>query len=115
MSNPQEPNVEITKDVLAGIAGIAMESVKGVAPAVPPVKVGEVFAGRRRGINVSRTGQAVTIDVTVNVCYGKSIPEVAREVQQVVCDNIELMTGLNVKAVNVTVQGIILPEAEAHA
>ncbi|HEX2863745.1 MAG TPA: Asp23/Gls24 family envelope stress response protein [Deinococcales bacterium] len=114
MSNPQEPSLEISRDVLAGIAGIAMEGVKGVVPAVPPVKVGEVLAGRRKGINVSRAGQSVTIDVSVNVRYGQSIPDVAREVQQAVCDNVELMTGLSVKAVNVTVQGILLPEAEAH-
>jgi uncharacterized alkaline shock family protein YloU len=102
--------VEINKDVLIGIAGIALEGVKGVTPVTPPVKVGEVLAGKRlKGINVNRDGSNVTVDLTVNVDYGLEIPAVAREVQRVVAENIEVMTSLNVKAVNVTIQGIVLP------
>ncbi len=102
--------VEINKDVLIGIAGIALEGVKGVTPVTPPVKVGEVLAGKRlKGINVNRDGNNVTVDLTVNVDYGLEIPAVAREVQRVVAENIEVMTSLNVKAVNVTIQGIVLP------
>ncbi len=102
--------VEINKDVLIGIAGIALEAVKGVTPVTPPVKVGEVLAGKRlKGINVNRDGSNVTVDLTVNVDYGLEIPAVAREVQRCVAENIEVMTSLNVKAVNVTIQGIVLP------
>lgn len=102
--------VEINKDVLIGIAGIALEGVKGVTPVTPPVKVGEVLAGKRlKGINVNRDGNNLTVDLSVNVDYGLEIPNVAREVQRCVAENIEVMTGLNVKAVNVTIQGIVLP------
>ncbi len=102
--------IDINKDVLIGIAGIALEGVKGVTPVTPPVKVGEVLAGKRlKGINVNRDGNNLTVDLTVNVDYGLEIPNVAREVQRCVAENIEVMTGLNVKAVNVTIQGIVLP------
>jgi uncharacterized alkaline shock family protein YloU len=109
-------SVDISKDVLVGITGIAIESVKGAAPVTPPVKVGEVFTGRRaKGITVQRDGNTVTVDLTVNVDYGRAIPEVARELQQAVSDNIEVMTGLSVRAVNVTVQAVCLPPESADA
>ena len=108
--------VDISKDVLVGIAGIALESVQGVTPVVPPVRVGEVLAGRRlRGINVQRDGSSVVVDLSVNVEYGGVIPDLARAVQQAVAENIELMTGLNVRAVNVTVQSVTVPHENANA
>jgi uncharacterized alkaline shock family protein YloU len=36
----------------------------------------------------------------------------AKKVQRIVAENIEVMTGLNVKAVNVTVQSVVLPASE---
>lgn len=105
--------VNIAKDVIVGIANIALESVKGATPVNPPVNVGEVLAGKRqKDISVTRTGSDVTVDVSVNVDYGKVVPEVAKEVQRAVAENIQVMTGLNVKAVNVTVQSIVLPASE---
>lgn len=102
--------IDINKDVLIGIAGIALEGVRGVTSVTPPVKVGEVLAGKRlKGINVNRDGNNLTVDLSVNVDYGLEIPTVAREVQRTVAENIEVMTSLNVRAVNVTIQGIVLP------
>ena len=102
--------VDISKDVLTGIASIAIEGVKGVTPVTPPVKMGEFLTGKRlKGINIARDGSSVIVDLSVNVDYGRAIPEAALEVQKVVAENIEVMTGLNVRAVNVTVQSIVLP------
>jgi uncharacterized alkaline shock family protein YloU len=111
-----EPNaleVEISRDVLVGISSIALEGIRGVTPVTPPVNVGEILAGKRlKGINVTREGAAVTVDISVNVDYGLAIPDVARKVQRVVAENVEVMTGLSVKAVNVTVQSVVLPASE---
>ena len=108
-------DVDISQDVIVGIAGIALESVRGVSPVAPPARVGEVLAGRRlKGITVQRDGSSVAVDLSVNVEYGRAFPEVAREVQRAVCENIELMTGLSVRAVNVTVQGVTLPPEPAR-
>ena len=83
---------------------------RSVTPVTPPVKMGEFLAGKRlKGINIARDGASVIVDLSVNVDYGRAIPEAALEVQKVVTENIEVMTGLNVRAVNVTVQSIVLP------
>jgi uncharacterized alkaline shock family protein YloU len=106
--------VDINKDVLTGIASIALEGVQGVVPVAPPMQIGEFFSGKRlKGINVTRDNSHVTVDLVVNVDYGRVIPDVAKEVQRAVTENIEVMTGLSVNAVNVTVQGVVLPVA-AH-
>jgi uncharacterized alkaline shock family protein YloU len=102
--------VDINKDVLTGIASIALEGVQGVVPVTPPMQIGEFFTGKRlKGINVTRDAQSVTVDLTVNVDFGRAIPDIAKEVQRAVTENIEVMTGLTVNAVNVTVQGVVVP------
>jgi uncharacterized alkaline shock family protein YloU len=106
-------DVDINKDVLTGIANIALEGVQGVVPVAPPMQIGEFFSGKRmKGIQVSRDGDSVQVDLSVNIDYGRVIPDVAKEVQRTVAENIEVMTGLSVKAVNVTVQGIVLPAVQ---
>ncbi len=103
-------DVDINKDVITGIASIALEGVQGVVPVSPPLQLGEFFNGKRlKGINVSRDGNHVVVDLSVNIDYGRVIPDVAREVQRTVAENIEVMTGLSVQSVNVTVQGVVLP------
>jgi uncharacterized alkaline shock family protein YloU len=107
---PKNLDVEINKDVITGIASIALEGVQGVVPVTPPLQLGEFFNGKRlKGINVSREGNTVVVDLSVNMDYGRVIPEVAKEVQRTVAENIEVMTGLSVSSVNVTVQGVVLP------
>ncbi len=107
-------DVDINKDVLTGIANIALEGVQGVVPVAPPMQIGEFFSGKRmKGIQVSRDGDAVQVDLSVNIDYGRVVPDVAKEVQRTVAENIEVMTGLTVRAVNVTVQGIVLPSPSA--
>jgi uncharacterized alkaline shock family protein YloU len=75
--------------------------------------VGEILAGKRlKGINVTRDPAGVTVDISVNIDYGLVIPDLAKKVQRVVAENVEVMTGLSVKAVNVTVQSVVLPASE---
>jgi uncharacterized alkaline shock family protein YloU len=103
-------DVDINKDVITGIASIALEGVQGVVPVSPPLQLGEFFNGKRlKGVSVSRDGSNVVVDLSVNIDYGRVIPDVAKEVQRTVAENIEVMTGLSVQSVNVTVQGVVLP------
>jgi uncharacterized alkaline shock family protein YloU len=105
--------VEISRDVLVGISSIALEGIRGVTPVTPPVNVGEILAGKRlKGINVTRDPAGVTVDISVNIDYGLVIPDLAKKVQRIVAENVEVMTGLSVKAVNVTVQSVVLPASE---
>ncbi|UBV43665.1 Asp23/Gls24 family envelope stress response protein [Deinococcus taeanensis] len=109
------PEVEISKNVLMDIAATTLDGIEGTEVAAAALKVGEVLRnqnpGRKaRALRVSREGNDVTVDVGLNVEYGRNLNATAEKVQQAVCENIELMTGLKVRAVNVTVQNVCLPK-----
>ena len=108
-------DVEISKSVLTDIAATTLEGIEGIEVAAAPLKVNEVLrqqgsARRSRALRVTREGQNVTVDVGLNVEYGRSLVGLARQAQTAVCENIELMTGLKVRAVNVSVLGVTLPK-----
>lgn len=59
-----------------------------------------------RGIRISRDEDEILIDLYLIVRYGISIPSVAWDVQEKVKQVVETLTGLQVSAVNIHVQGI---------
>lgn len=110
--------VEISKSVLLDIAATTLEGIEGTEISSAPIKVGEVLrnqqgARRPRALKVTREGNDVTVDVGLNVDYGRNLVTVSQQAQRAVCENIELMTGLKVRAVNITVQGVCLPKGSA--
>lgn len=118
-ASPHQPDdtpveLEISQDVLYGIAQLATESVAGLTSASPPARMGELLTGRRaKGIAITREEGGLTIDLHVRVRYGLAIPKVAAEVQRAVREAVASMTGIEVRSVNVTVDAVDLPEAEA--
>src|SRR6476469_8035492 len=109
------PEVEISKHVLLDIASTTLDGIEGASVAPATLKVGEVLrpqanARRPRALRVTREGGDVTVDVGLNVDYGLNLVALSQQAQRAVRENIELMTGLNVKAVNVTVQNVCLPK-----
>lgn len=103
--------LEISPDVLFGIAQLALDGIEGVVAVAPPARMGEFLTGRRaKGISVTRSGNSVTVDLNVRVEYGQRIPQLAAEAQRVVREAVASMTGLEVASVNVTVESIDLPE-----
>jgi uncharacterized alkaline shock family protein YloU len=59
-----------------------------------------------RGIKISQENLEVTVDINLIIRYGIKIPEVAWNVQENVKNEIETMTELKVKAVNIFIQGV---------
>lgn len=59
-----------------------------------------------KGIKVSQSDDTVEVDVHVIVEYGCKIPAVAWDIQENVKGEITNITGINVKAVNIHVQGV---------
>ncbi len=126
--------LEISKNVLTDIATSTLERIEGLSIAVAtprPGKLGEAFseslsgslgslgAGempssrRPRALKITREGQSVSLEVGVNIEYGKNLHKLAQQAQSALQENIELMTGLKVKAVNITVQNLSLPAPSA--
>ena len=107
----QTEKIEISNDVIAVIAGVAVSEVQGVAGMSGGFAGGisEVLSGKKnlaKGIKVDKNENKVKIDVNIIVEYGTRIPDVAFEIQNRVKKSVENMTGLKVSEVNVHVQGV---------
>lgn len=106
-----ESGIEISNDVIAVIAGVAVSEVQGVASMSGGFAGGitEVLSGKKnlaKGIKVEKTENVAKIDVNIIVEYGSRIPDVAFEIQNRVKKAVEGMTGFKVEEVNVHVQGV---------
>lgn len=107
----ENEGIQISNDVVAVIAGVAVSEVPGVAGMAGSFAGGisEVFSGKKnlaKGIKVEVLDTEAKIDVNIIVEYGSRIPEVAFEIQNRVKKAVENMTGLKVEEVNVHVQGV---------
>ena len=104
-----EDDINISEDVVATIAGMAAQEVKGVA-SMSANGLGEMFGRKTKGVKVQVGAKDTVIDISITVEYGARIPDIAWEVQNKVKTQVESMTGLNVVSVNVKVQGVNMPK-----
>lgn len=106
--------VKIASDVVAVIAGLAANEIEGVHSMVGNItneiieKLG--MKTMSKGVKVALAGNAVHVDITINMMYGYSIPEISKQVQERVSQQIESMTGLIVPEVNVRIAGVSLED-----
>lgn len=115
----ENEGIQISNDVVAVIAGVAVSEVPGVAGMAGGFAGGitEVLSGKKnlaKGIKVEVTGNEAKIDVNIIVEYGSRIPDVAFEIQNRVKKAVESMTGLKVEEVNVHVQGVNTDSAKGE-
>ena len=107
----ENEGIQISNDVIAVIAGVAVSEVQGVSSMAGGFAGGisEVLSGKKnlaKGIKVDKEENKVKIDVNIIVEYGTRIPDVAFEIQNRVKKAVEGMTGFKVEEVNVHVQGV---------
>ena len=68
-------------------------------------------ASRTRGLSVDVGERQTAADITINVEYGRSIPQVTQAVRERIIERVQNLTGLEVTEVNVQVNDVILPES----
>lgn len=102
-------DVRISDEVVANIAVIAAKEVEGVAGVAG--KSGELITKSAvknfgKSVRVEMCERLVSVDMTLIMKYGYSLPETASLVQDRVKNAVESMTGLEVADVNVRIEGI---------
>lgn len=112
-----DTNLNISEDVIGIIAGLAASEVEGIAGMTLGFVDGinQILGGNKKyskGVKIELEGKKVTIDLYVNVKYGVRIPDIAWAAQNAVKSAVENMTGLDVIAVNINVQGITFDKKE---
>lgn len=100
-------SINYANDVIAKIAALAADEIEGVV-GMTGGSLSDMLGMKNltKGIKVTLADRVATIDLSMIVEYGSKIHEVCKNVQANVKKAIENMTGLDVGAVNVNVQGI---------
>src|SRR5258708_27107290 len=103
--------ITISSDAIAQIVGETARECYGVVGMAARSPVGRLLGRRERstqGIQIAResNGDAVTIDLHVVVEYGLNLAEVASTVRNRVSYEVERLTGLSVRAVEVHIDDV---------
>ena len=93
-------NIHISEEVLAGIAAAAALEVEGVSGLAANLgsDIAELLGKKNlaKGVRVQMEDEKVTVDLSILMAYGHTIPEVGRAVQDGVKNAVESMTGLEI-------------------
>ena len=102
--------VQIADEVVAIIAGLAATEIEGVAYMAGNITnelVGKLgMKNLSKGVKVDVLDTSVSVDLTLTMEYGYSIPDVCVQVQERVKSAMDNMTGLSVIDVNVKIAGV---------
>ncbi|SEM39734.1 Uncharacterized conserved protein YloU, alkaline shock protein (Asp23) family [Ligilactobacillus sp. WC1T17] len=111
-------DVSIAPEVIEVIIGIATSQVEGVYSMRGSLKnsLSELLGkkNRGRGVKLENGDNGLNVDVYVFLNYGVAVPQVAREIQDKVRQQVLFMTGLEISGVDVHICGVI-PEKEQPA
>jgi len=103
-------SIQIHKKVIGEIAAAALGEIDGVhlAPKDLLNQFLEILGQKNcPGIDVTvDKNDQVTIELKVTIRYGINIPDIARQIQDVVRLAVEKTTDIHLREVNVNVQGI---------
>ena len=102
-------NIQIHDDVISMIAHEAAKKVPGVLELSGSFVDGiaGMIGKKDRGIKVEKENEDIrSIDLTVILEFGVSIPEICHQLQTSVKQTVEDMTGKDIYAVNVSVAGV---------
>jgi len=102
--------IKIHKNVIASIAAIASGEIEGVKSIGKDFRSGILeLWGKKVLCNIKvvidKNGE-VWVEIPLIIKYGYNIPDVADKVQENVRNALEKMTNLNIKDININVQGI---------
>ena len=102
--------VHIADEVVAIVAGLAATEVEGVASMAGHItnelvsKLG--MKNLSRGVRVTVLEGVVTVDLNLNIEYGRNVLEVSKKVQEKVKSSIENMTGVEVADVTIRIVSV---------
>ncbi|MEQ7093278.1 Asp23/Gls24 family envelope stress response protein [Enterococcus gallinarum] len=120
MENEQAASVETAsltfeEKVLQTIVGVALASIDGLISAD-----GKFFSSMTEdladqsnvtsGIEVEVGKEQVAIDLEVIVAYGKDIPRLFAQIQEIVLQEVSWLTALEVKEINIRIVDVVKQE-----
>lgn len=115
---PALGKIEVAPQVLEIIVGIAASQTEGVARMRGSLanSVTELLGRKEqhgKGVKLVFDGDELAVDVYVYLNYGVAVPKVALAIQDSVKQQLLFMTDLDLREVNVHVEGVIPEKADA--
>ena len=102
--------VNISDEVIAVVASLAASGVDGVFDMSSGVagSFAELLGMKNlaKGVKIIKNDDKITLYLSIIVEYGCKIPDVSWNIQSKVKSEVEAMTGLEVEAVNIGIDGI---------
>ena len=102
--------IRIHKNVIASIASLATTEIEGVKRIGGDFKSGLMELIGKKTISAIKVeinkNEEVKVSIPLIIRYGFNIPDIANKVQENVRMNLERMTNLSIKDIDVNVQGI---------
>ena len=99
--------VKIADEVVTGLAATDVDGVASMEGNITNELVSKLgVKNLSKGVKVTVLEGVVTVDLTLNIEFGKNILEVSKKVQDKVKSSIENMTGLEVADVNIRIAGV---------
>ena len=108
-------SIQISEEVVASVAAAAVLEVEGVCGLSSNISsdIAEMLGVKSLSKGIRLTADedgSLKIDCNVAVNFGQSVFSIAKCVQETVKANVESITGLNVRQVNVNICAISLPK-----
>ncbi|MDR2686606.1 MAG: Asp23/Gls24 family envelope stress response protein [Oscillospiraceae bacterium] len=101
--------IEVSQDYFSEIVGSAVTGCFGVA-GIAGGRQGPLRARGPQGVRIYRDGPGLSVDLRILVTYGLNISAVVRSIHSRVAYTVEGATGLEVRKVNVFVDGMLHPD-----
>lgn len=104
--------IKIHGNVVSSIvrrAALSIEGISRLAGSSFVDNIAEIVGSRKihdRAIDIEINEDKVAIEIKVNLIFGYNVPEIAAQVQSVIIEEVEKVTGMTVTSVNVIIQEI---------
>jgi len=115
--NQQEPTNELSfeEKVIETIIAAALASVDGLISLNGQFITDETKALEKQeqvasGINVEVGKEEIAVDLEVVVLYGKDMPKLFGQVQEIVLQEVSRLTALTVKEINIRIADVVTQE-----
>lgn len=115
MIDPLNETTEITHEVVQTIIALAVKDIRGVVQVGnPPTMLLQAVlrsTPSNQGVDLAQDGDgALAVGVHVHVAYGRPFAEIAADIRQAVVDAVTTQTSMDVKSVDVFIDGVRFSE-----
>ncbi len=93
-----------TAESVEGVCGMSGTLTETIVDTIPGL------GGKLRGVHLDDRGDSLSADIYVIAEYGKSIPELAWNVQTAVSARVQEEMSIKLKKINIHVQGVSRPD-----